>query len=79
MAQKAHVSGQPDWLERHSERRPSRNRISTASTGRPSGVANSAFSVPSRELASRSTERLENGTLAASRSRSAAGRSDIGS
>jgi hypothetical protein len=24
VAQKVHVSGQPDWLERHSDRRPSR-------------------------------------------------------
>ena len=36
VAQKVHVSGHPDCEDRHTERRPSRKRISTASSGCPS-------------------------------------------
>ena len=49
VAQNVHVSGQPDWDERQRERRPSRYRMSTASTGWPSAVRKSALTVPSRE------------------------------
>src|SRR3954463_16072243 len=35
VAQNVQVSGQPDWLDTHSERRPARERIRTGSTGRP--------------------------------------------
>ena len=90
VAQKVQVSGQPDCEERQIERRPPpsrrvpppgefRYRISTASSGRPSAVANSAFTVPSRALSSRRTSRLENGTSRASASRSACGRLVIAS
>ena len=46
VAQNVQVSGQPDCEERQSERRPSRYRISTASTGWPSAVRKSVFTVP---------------------------------
>src|SRR3954463_1583137 len=48
--------------------------MSTASTGRPSCVRNSALTVPSRACASRSSVSVENGTSSASVVRSAAGR-----
>ena len=55
------------------ERRPSRYRIRTASTGLPSDVPNNAFTVPSRASAWRSSSSVENGTPAASSARSPAG------
>ena len=73
VAQNVHVSGQPDWLDTQSERRPSRKRISTASTGRRSWVWKSAFSVPSAESASRSTASVERGSVVSSSARSSAG------
>jgi hypothetical protein len=79
VAQKVQVSGHPDWLERQSERRPSRYRISTASTGRPSRDSNSTFSVPSRASASRRGRSEENGTSRASSRRSPRGRFVISS
>ena len=79
VAQNVQVSGQPDCDDTQIERRPSRKRISTASTGWPSAVRKSTFSVPSRDLRPPSTERVENGTLAASDSRRPAGRSVIAS
>ena len=77
VAQNVQVSGHPDWLDRQRERRPSRKRISTASTGRPSAVSKSAFSVPSCERALSFTARVENGTRSASSRRSSAGRFDM--
>src|SRR5919197_1522129 len=53
--------------------------MSTASTGRPSWVRNSALTVPSRAWASCSTVSDENGTSSARRERSAVGRSVISS
>ena len=47
VAQNVHVSGQPDCEETQTERRPSRYRISTASTGWPSAVRKSVLTVPS--------------------------------
>ena len=79
VAQKVHVSGQPDCEETQTERRPSRKRISTASTGCPSWVRKSTFSVPSLLCASVSTESVENRTAAASSARSGAGRFVIAS
>ena len=73
VAQKVHVRGHPDWLDTHSDRRPSRYRIRTASTGRPSWVWKSAFSVPSEASASSTSRSDENGTSPASRSRSSTG------
>ena len=73
VAQKVQVSGQPDCDERQAERRPSRYRISTASTGWPSWVWNSTFRVPSRASASDCTVSDEKGTCWSSEPRSAAG------
>ncbi len=73
VAQKLHVSGQPDCEDTQIERRPSRKRISTASSGRPSCVANSAFTVPSSECASSRSSSALNGTSSVSCSRNAAG------
>jgi hypothetical protein len=73
VAQNEHVSGQPDCDDTQIDRRPSPKRIRTASTGLPSDVRKSAFTVPSRETASRSSASVEKGTLSASASRSAAG------
>ncbi len=67
------VSGQPDCEETQSERRPSRYRISTASTGWPSAVWKSALTVPSRERASSMTSSVENGTSSVRARRSGAG------
>ncbi len=79
VAQNVQVSGQPDWEDTQTERRPSRKRISTASTGRPSCVWNSVLTVPSAACASCTASRLENGTASARRVRNAAGRSVISS
>ena len=73
VAQNVHVSGQPDCEERQSERRPSRYVMSTASTGWPSCVEKSVFTVPSRERASLWTSSVENGTSSSSACRNAAG------
>ena len=78
IAAEAHLTGgaegagerQPDWLDTHSERRAVVEvRMSTASTGRPSAVSNSAFSAPSPASASRTVASEENGTSRVSRSR----------
>src|SRR5215211_5932944 len=53
--------------------------MSTASIGRPSCVRNSAFSVPSLALASRSKVSAESGTAAWSSARRSAGRFVISS
>ena len=79
VAQNVHVSGQPDCAERQSERRPSRYRISTASTGWPSAVRKSVFTVPSRDSRSVSTTSVEKGTDDASSARRARGRLVIAS
>ena len=68
VAQNVQVRGQPDCEETQTDRRPSRNRISTASTGRPSRVCSSALTVPSPERASRLSSSDENGTRSASSS-----------
>ena len=73
VAQNVHVSGQPDCDDRQTERRPSRYLISTASTGRPSAVRNSVLRVPSRDSASCSASRVENGTCSASSVRNGPG------
>ena len=72
VAQNVHVSGQPDWEETQTERRPSK-RISTASTGCPSCVWKSVFTVPSRAFACALTESVEKGMSSASAARSLAG------
>ena len=80
VAQNVHVSGQPDCELRQSEWRPSRYRMRTASTGRPSRrVRKSAFTVPSRDSAWSASSSVEKGTSSARRSRSARGRSVIAS
>ena len=73
VAQNVQVSGQPDCEETQTERRPSRKRIRTASTGRPSWVRKSALTVPSSASSSDSTVRDENGTRSCSVSRRSAG------
>ncbi len=79
VAQNVQVSGHPDCEDRQSERRPSRYRIRTASTGCPSCVRNSVFTVPSRDSRCVSTTNVENGTSAARVSRRRAGRFVIAS
>ena len=79
VAQKVQVSGQPDCDDTHSDRRPSRKRISTASSGRPSPVRSSTFSVPSEASASCSTASDDSGTRSASSARSDSGRLVISS
>ena len=79
VAQNRQVSGQPDCDDRQSDRRPSRKRISTASTGRPSWVENSALTVPSEEWASCSSVSVENGTASVNALRSVSGRLVIAS
>ena len=79
VAQNVQVSGQPDCEETQIVRRPSRKRISTASTGWPSCVRKSTFSVPSLLCASVATESVVNGTASASSARSGAGRFVIAS
>ena len=73
VAQNVHVSGQPDCEETQIERRPSRYRINTASTGCPSAVRKSTLTVPSADWASSSTESVEKrhrvGELVAERAR----------
>jgi hypothetical protein len=79
VAQNVQVSGQPDCEERHTDRRPSRNRISTASTGWPSAVRKSALTVPSRARDSVTSSTDENAISSSSRRRRATGRSVISS
>ena len=74
VAQKLQVSGHPDCELTQIERRPSRNRISTASSERPSSVWNSAFRVPSSAVDSVASSSADSGTRSASRSRRSAGR-----
>ena len=70
VAQKVQVSGQPDCADTHTDRRPSRKRMSTASTGWPSAVRKSVFSVPSaaRRLVL-DRQRRERNLFASSRAR----------
>ena len=74
VAQKVQVSGHPDCELTQIERRPSRNRISTASSGCPSAVRNSALRVPSSAVDSVASSSADSGTRSSSRSRSSAGR-----
>ena len=80
VAQNVHVSGQPDCDERQTERRPSRKRISTASTGWPSRVWKSALTVPVggrrlvRELERRERHRAPRGARASPTRRSSSRR-----
>ena len=74
VAQNVHVSGQPDCDETQTERRPSRNRIRTASSGWPSWVWKSAFTVPSTDFASCTSVSVENGACSSSSARNATGR-----
>ena len=74
VAQKLQVRGHPDCELTQTERRPSRKRISTASSGFPSAVVNSALRVPSSAVDSVASASADSGTRSASRSRSPAGR-----
>jgi len=79
VAQNVQVSGQPLCEETQTERLPSRNRIRTASNGRPSPVWNKVLTVPSRDRASCAASSVEIGSLSASRARSGGGTSVISS